>query len=189
MGPLVFHECAAAVCVAAADTNCFEVDREAQRDALRGIMAPLDDALGASDLHVRTNPDTHWFARTTEAGPGHRLVRILGRLGLDAPRRYDVLAAAARVVAAVYLHTPDERKPRTLHRDFKPANILLDASLHAFLGDTGFAKASQRSGEASQLRILLCPRVCLRRARSARRCAAARQPARRERPSWCYRRQ
>ena len=50
--------------------------------------------------------------------------------------------------ALLYLHT---RTPRVLHRDFKPANILLDASLHAYLGDTGFAKAAQRIGDASQL--------------------------------------
>ena len=58
--------------------------------------------------------------------------------------------------ALLYMHT---RSPRVLHRDFKPANILLDASLHAFLGDTGFAKASQRSGEASQLRRSTTARV------------------------------
>ena len=52
--------------------------------------------------------------------------------------------------ALLYLHKPDERKPRTLHRDFKPANILLDSSLHAYLGDTGFAKAAHRSGDASR---------------------------------------
>jgi hypothetical protein len=51
--------------------------------------------------------------------------------------------------ALVYLHTPHERKPRTLHRDFKPANILLDHDLHAYLGDTGFAKAARQSGEFS----------------------------------------
>ena len=52
--------------------------------------------------------------------------------------------------ALVYLHTPHERKPRTLHRDFKPANILLDHDLHAYLGDTGFAKAARQSGEFSR---------------------------------------
>jgi interleukin-1 receptor-associated kinase 1 len=37
----------------------------------------------------------------------------------------------------------------TWHRDFKPANILLDERLQAYLGDTGFAKATQRSGDRS----------------------------------------
>ena len=36
-----------------------------------------------------------------------------------------------------------------VHRDFKPANILLDETLHAYLADTGFAKAAHRSGEVS----------------------------------------
>ena len=33
--------------------------------------------------------------------------------------------------ALVYLHTPTPGKPRTLHADVKPANILLDDSLEA----------------------------------------------------------
>ena len=65
--------------------------------------------------------------------------------------RQKLRAVMQAVDALVYLHTPDERKPRTLHRDFKPANILLDSSLSAFLGDTGFAKAAQRNGETKLL--------------------------------------
>ena len=44
------------------------------------------------------------------------------------------------------MHT---RTPQVLHRDFKPANILLDHSLHAYLGDTGFAKAAKQGRDAS----------------------------------------
>ena len=62
---------------------------------------------GARDTHARAPADTHFFARTTEPGLGHRLARLAGAVGIDAPRRYDVLAAAARVVAAGYLHTPE----------------------------------------------------------------------------------
>jgi len=41
-----------------------------------------------------------------------------------------------------YLHTPDPatHKPKILHRDIKPSNILLDADLHARLGDMGLAQ-------------------------------------------------
>ena len=62
--------------------------------------------------------------------------------------------------ALVYLHTPGENKRRTLHRDFKPANILLDAHLHAYLGDTGFAKAAQRSTDTSQRPGATTGRIC-----------------------------
>ena len=84
-----------ALCVVAADTNCFEVDRLAQREALRKIMAPLEATVGAKDLQSRSNPDTHWFARTDEPNMGHKAANLLGKLGIDAPRRYDVLASNA----------------------------------------------------------------------------------------------
>ena len=45
--------------------------------------------------------------RTTEPGVGHRIVHALGRLGLDAPRRYDVLASDVACDRAGYLRTPE----------------------------------------------------------------------------------
>ena len=76
------------------------------------------------------------------------------------------------VDALLWMHTPTEGKGCTWHRDFKcataqtawlqdclrercvrvrgrPANILLDEQLNASLGDTGFAKAAQKSGDRS----------------------------------------
>ena len=67
--------------------------------------------------------------------------------------RQKLCAVLQAVDALVYLHTPDARKPCTLHRDFKPANILLDGDLTAYLGDTGFAKAARRSGETRLLSV------------------------------------
>ena len=57
--------------------------------------------------------------------------------------------------ALLYLHTPDEAAGRqcVVHRDFKPANILLDERLHAMLSDTGFAKAS-KAGDATRATTL-----------------------------------
>ena len=43
--------------------------------------------------------------------------------------------------------------PRIVHRDVKPANILLDANLHAYLADTGFAKATQHADECLTLSV------------------------------------
>ena len=94
------------VLVAGGDTNCFALDRGRQARDLARMLRPLARA-GAKDAHARAPADTHFFARTTEAGRGHRLARLAGAVGVDAPRRYDVLAAAARVVAAGYLHTPE----------------------------------------------------------------------------------
>ena len=53
------------------------------------------------------------------------------------------LRVGAEVAAALeYLHTADAaaHKPAILHRDLKPANVLLDADLHARLGDAGLAR-------------------------------------------------
>ena len=91
--------------IAAGDTNCFDLSRRRQEAALEAILEPLR-ARGVRDAHASAPEDTHWFARTTEPGLGHRAARALGRLGLDAPRRYDVIAADARPVAAGYLATP-----------------------------------------------------------------------------------
>ena len=94
------------VLLAGGDTNCFALDRGRQAQDLARMLRPLA-RVGAKDAHARAPADTHFFARTTEAGLGHRLARLAGAVGVDAPRRYDVLAAAARVVAAGYLHTPE----------------------------------------------------------------------------------
>ena len=72
----------------------------------------------------------------------------MGRFTPDAPpSAAHVATKAARggeaAEALVYLHSC-----KILHRDFKEANILLDGGLHAYLSDTGFAKAAQRGGAA-----------------------------------------
>ena len=69
--------------------------------------------------------------------------------------RQRLRAVTQAAEALLHLHTPDEAAGRqcVVHRDFKPANILLDERLHAMLSDTGFAKAS-KAGDATQVSTL-----------------------------------
>ena len=66
-------------------------------------------------------------------------------------QRLQVVQEASEALS--YLHTPTATKPRIVHRDVKPANILLDANLHARLADTGFAKATQHADERLTLSV------------------------------------
>ena len=52
--------------------------------------------------------------------------------------------------ALLYLHG---LTPAYVHRDFKPANILVRADLHAMLSDTGFAKAAASEGALAGTRF------------------------------------
>lgn len=90
----------------AGDLNCFAVSRARMADDLASMLAPLKER-GLADAHADAPEDTHFFARTTEAGAGHRLVRALGFLGLDLPGRYDVVASDAEKIASGYAHTPE----------------------------------------------------------------------------------
>ncbi|KAJ1492578.1 kinase-like domain-containing protein [Baffinella frigidus] len=86
-----------------------------------------------------------------------------GRYARTAPRAartpellaWDVrLRIGAEIGSALeYLHTAEEetRKPQVFHRDVKPANVLLDADLHARLGDVGLARALEVGEHISTL--------------------------------------
>ena len=81
----------------------------------------------------------------------------LRRLGLFADREPKPLTWRQRlrivreaVGALAYLHGAIAGgKPAVIHRDFKPANILLDERLTAYLSDTGFAKSAATGAAAS----------------------------------------
>jgi hypothetical protein len=86
--------------VACGDTNAFAWRRQAA--ALGRLLAPLA-ALGAVD--PGTGP-THFFARQNEPMLPHRIGVLLGKLGLDLPRRYDVVCANLPAARRGQVQTP-----------------------------------------------------------------------------------
>jgi len=86
--------------VACGDTNAFSVRR--QLDSLRRVLAPLAE-YGAEDPEITP---THWFGRQREPKLTHRACVALGRMGLDLPRRYDVVCTNLSAVARGQLRTP-----------------------------------------------------------------------------------
>ena len=99
--------------IAGGDTNCFALDRGRQADktsrACCGRAAQPRTGARHGGAATRTRaPGGHALLRADDgARPRPPRARLAGAVGVDAPRRYDVLAAAARVVAAGYLHTPE----------------------------------------------------------------------------------
>ena len=89
------------VFVASGDTNAFAWRR--QPEALMALMAPLG-ALGAVDPGTRP---THYFARQNEPKLPHRTGVLLGKLGLDLPRRYDVICTNLPIAERGQVVTPD----------------------------------------------------------------------------------
>jgi hypothetical protein len=87
--------------VACGDTNAFAWRR--QPEVLRRLLAPLA-ALGAVDPDPRP---THHFARQNEPKLPHRIGVLLGKLGIDVPRRYDVVCTNLPVGERGHVVTPD----------------------------------------------------------------------------------
>jgi hypothetical protein len=87
--------------VACGDSNAFAWSR--QPEALRLLLAPLA-ALGAVD--PETHP-THYFARQNEPKLPHRIGVLLGKLGIDMARRYDVVCTNLPVTARGHVVTVD----------------------------------------------------------------------------------
>jgi hypothetical protein len=87
--------------VACGDSNAFAWWRQPQ--ALRRLLAPFV-ALGADDPETRP---THFFARQNEPKLPHRTGVLLGKLGIDMPRRYDVVCTNLEVAERGQVVTPD----------------------------------------------------------------------------------
>jgi len=92
--------------IVAGDTNCFAISRQHQAEDLQAILHPLQE-LGLQDMHHDLHPDTHWFSRADEPKFIHQLMVALGRLGVDMPRRYDVIASNAPRLESGVLRTPE----------------------------------------------------------------------------------
>ena len=86
--------------IACGDTNAFEFDASKADAALRSMLSPLRSAHGARDTHAGSTEATHFFARAREPKIGHRIAVAVGKLGVDFPRRYDVVLSAFRTCAA-----------------------------------------------------------------------------------------
>jgi endonuclease/exonuclease/phosphatase family metal-dependent hydrolase len=97
--------------LACGDTNAFALRRQPQ--ALETLLAPLR-SLGAVDREPAApgsapGPEmrpTHFFARQNEPKLPHRVGVLLGRLGLDLPRRYDVVCTNLPVRRRGQVATP-----------------------------------------------------------------------------------
>lgn len=86
------------------DTNAFVWRR--QPEALGKLLAPLRD-LGAADSETPETRPTHFFARQNEPKLPHRTGVLLGKMGLDLPRRYDVVCTTLPVSRRGQVVTPD----------------------------------------------------------------------------------
>jgi endonuclease/exonuclease/phosphatase family metal-dependent hydrolase len=90
--------------IACGDTNAFAWRR--QPEALGKLLAPLRD-LGAVDSETPETRATHFFARQNEPKLPHRTGVLLGKMGLDLPRRYDVVCTSVPVLRRGQVVTPD----------------------------------------------------------------------------------
>ena len=99
---------------------------------------------GSLQARLQPSASEHWMSL-------RRLGFSLVPPPLSWRQRLQIVQEASE--ALIYLHTPTATKPRIVHRDVKPANILLDENLHARLADTGFAKATTPGDERLTLSV------------------------------------
>lgn len=83
------------------DTNFFRIRRRAQRIMMREVL----EAIGLFDSGLRP---THYFKRQ-EKGPkfAHRVPHYLGKVGLDWPERYDIVASNLHALDSGTISTPE----------------------------------------------------------------------------------
>ncbi|KAL1530771.1 hypothetical protein AB1Y20_001669 [Prymnesium parvum] len=92
--------------LACGDTNAFTWLRRHAESDLRRMLEPLRRGHGARDAHAHRPVDTHFFARANEPKLGHRIAVAAGKVGIDFPRRYDVICTSLPAVSSGTLSTP-----------------------------------------------------------------------------------
>lgn len=100
------HARRAVVC---GDTNAFVWDRRQHPAAMRQLLAPLAE-LGLADVvdeRGDASRPTHFFARQHEPRLTHRLTVLAGKLGVDLPRRYDVICSSLPAISHGVVATPE----------------------------------------------------------------------------------
>lgn len=77
--------------IACGDTNAFSFRRSLASAALRDMLRQLESGCGLVDVGAAADRDNHFFSRAREPKLGQRLAVLFGGLGVDFPRRYDVV--------------------------------------------------------------------------------------------------
>lgn len=89
--------------IAVGDTNVFTLRHKHHRQAYDDLLSPLTE-LGAVDPETRP---THFFSRSREPKIGQRVLRFIGKLRFDLPRRYDVMCSTIAPLSRGQVATPD----------------------------------------------------------------------------------
>lgn len=89
--------------IAVGDANVFTLRHKHHRQAYDHLLSPLTE-LGAVDPETRP---THFFSRSREPKVAQRVARLIGKLRLDLPRRYDVICSNLEPLSRGQVATPD----------------------------------------------------------------------------------
>eukprot|EP00965_Chrysotila_dentata_P238564 6202590-Pleurochrysis_carterae.AAC.4 len=93
--------------VVCGDTNAFTIQQSKADEALRSLLRPLNMRHNLRDARSAENTPTHFFARANEPMIGQRIAVAFGLLGIDFPRRYDVVCSNVPVLESGQVETPE----------------------------------------------------------------------------------
>jgi hypothetical protein len=88
----------AAPLVACGDTNAFTWRASEAEPALARVLRPVVARHAVRDARAAKSAATHFMSRAREPKLGHQIAVAAGHLGMDLPRRYDVICAASAAV-------------------------------------------------------------------------------------------